>query len=261
MKLSKLSAVAVAVAFVGSSVFGATAAHAADIADPQGTLLDTKTATITATPGVLDLNNSADWLVDGNLGGDSICNLDVTGGDRVYQALNLKILLAGHYTFRIVQTNPEFGGDYTASPIQDPFLALYSGFTTANLDSGLIGCNDDEYNSALNPSWSNGDTFPTNGVSNTNDRWSHFEADLQPGDYTVVLTTWAPVTLANWAANAPQSADFEYWGPNCGIEGGTCNSAASLANTGVDVSGIALLASALLAVGIVVVVRRRAIKA
>jgi LPXTG-motif cell wall-anchored protein len=70
------------------------------------------------------------------------------------------------------------------------------------------------------------------------------------------------VTLAAWGAYAPQSATFEYWGPECGVEGGTCPTAAStLANTGVDVSGIALLASALLAVGIIVVLRRRAVKA
>jgi len=252
-----LTKVATVATLAVASVFGASAANAADIPNPQGVLLDTVTATITATPGTLDLNNSASWVSDGTLAGNASCGLDVTGADRVYQSLNIKIVKAGHYTFRIVGTDPVFAGDDTASPIQDPYLALYSGFDTANLDNGVVGCNDDEWDTLANP-WANGDTFISNGESNTNDRWSVFEADLEPGDYTAVLTTWGPVTLASWAANAPQSATFEYWGPECGIEGAVCALPDTGANASVIGSSVAISAGLLVAgVLALVMVRRR----
>lgn len=72
--------------------------------------------------------------------------------------------------------------------------------------------------------------FNLNVKPNTNDRWSVFEADLQPGNFTAILTRRSPVTLADWGPFAPESATFEYCGPECGIEGAT----RALANTGVD---------------------------
>ena len=258
--MTKFGAVA---ALAACALFSATAANAATIADPSGVLLDTVTATIPVNPETLDLNDSPSWASfvgnanDGLLAGQGDCMLSTQGPERVYVALNLTVVKSGTYTFRIVGTDPEFAGDSSGSPIQDPFMALYENFDPTALDTGVIGCNDDEYMILGANSWANGDTFPTNGESNTNDRWSHFTADLDPGNYTVVMTTWGPVTESDWAAFAPQSATFEYWGPDCGIEGTTC-----LAETGVDATpslnaGIGLLAAGVAAVA---VRRRRAVK-
>ena len=260
MKLSnKVAAVALVAA---TSLFGATAAHAADIANPQGQLLDTVTATIPASPNTLDLNNSAGWLTDGNLAGNSDCNLNNDGPERVYVGLTIKINKAGHYTFRIVGQDPAFGGDTTTNPISDPYLALYQNFNTSDLDAGVVGCNDDAATSSFlssNP-WVNGDTFPTNGESNTNDRWSHFEADLQPGTYTAVLTTWSQITAADYNSSfAPESATFEYWGPECGIETSACASSSKkkLATTGSNSNETLFAGIALLVAGASVVRSRR----
>ena len=100
-------------------------------------------------------------------------------------------------------------------------------------------------------------TFPTTGNSNTNNRWSHFTAELQPGHYSVVLTTWGAVTESDWAALvaadvAPQSAIFEYWGPECGIETAEC-----LADTGVDSQPALMTGLALLVIGMAVIAVRR----
>ncbi len=244
-----------------TTMLAASPAQAADIANPQGVLLDTVTATITATPDFLDLNNSPSWVSDGNLATLSQCAFSTDGGSRVYKALNLKITKAGHYTFRIVGTAPAYNGDINESPIQDPFMALYKGFDPLHLDQNVVGCNDDEYDT-VNPAWVNGDTFPTNGESNTNDRWSNFESDLTPGNYTVILTTYNQVTSAAWSPVAPQSATFEYWGPECGIETVACaasttpvtkpTKAPTLAHTGSVTSPVVPVGFGLVFAGLVI---------
>lgn len=252
------TALPAALLLAATTLFAASPAQASDIPNPQGELLDTVTATISATPDVLDLNNSANWVTDGKLAGLDQCAFGTEGPARVYKALSLKITKAGHYTFRIVGTNPAFNGSINESPIQDPFMALYKGFDTQHLDQNVVGCNDDEYDT-VSPAWVNGDTFPTNGESNTNDRWSNFETDLTPGNYTVVLTTYSEVTTAAWAGFAPQSATFEYWGPKCGIQTSACTSTTpaktpskTLAHTGSEGSPFVPVGFGLVFVGLVV---------
>lgn len=246
-------------AVLATSLLGATAANAADIPDPQGVLLDTVTATINgaSSPSMLDLTNSAEWVDNGHLDGISSCAFSTDGADRAYKALTLRVVKAGHYTFRIVQTDPEFDGDISSSPMMDPYLALYREFDPAQLDDNVVGCNDDEYDDLSTP-WVNGDTFPTNGVHNTNDRWSNFQADLTPGNYTVLLTTYGNYSSAAWSSIGTQSATFEYWGPNCGIQGATCKTASSgLANTGSDSLSEIVASFLLIAAGITVSAMRR----
>jgi len=158
--LTKKLALPATLLLSAAAIFASSPAQAADIADPQGVLLDTVTATLSATPDYLDLNNSPSWVTDGNLAALSQCAFSTSGSSRIYKALNLKITKAGHYTFRIVGTNPAFGGNIMESPIQDPFMALYKGFDPLHLDQNVVGCNDDEYDT-VNPAWVNGDTFPT----------------------------------------------------------------------------------------------------
>ena len=256
-----------------ASLFGATAAQAATIADPQGVLLDTVDATMTAASPTLDLTNSAGWVADGYLGGDSQCVLDNvnfnnTGPIRRYVELPIVVTKGGHFTFRIVNQSPEYTGDNFLNPVSDPFLALYGTFNTADLDTGLVGCNDDAYDSVLSPAWQNGDTFPTNGVSNTNDRWSHFETELVPGAYTAIFTTFLDTDSINGGAwTYPQTVTFEYWGPECSIEGAVCASpedaSSSLPATGIDEGTMSTVASvalftALAGLTMLVVLRRRA---
>ena len=256
-----------------ASIFGATAAQAATIADPQGVLLDTVDATMTADSPTLDLTNSAGYVANGYLSDDPQCTLDNinynnSGPIRRYVALPIVVTTGGHFTFRIVNQSPEYNNRNDENPVSDPFLALYGTFTTSDLDAGLVGCNDDAYFSALTIPWSNGDEFPTNGVSNTNDRWSHFEAELEPGAYTAIFTTFiATDTINSGAWSYPQTVTFEYWGPECSIEGATCASAevpsAALPATGIDEATTSSVASfalmtALAGLTVLLVLRRRA---
>lgn len=253
-----------------ASFFGATAAHAATIADPQGVLLDTVDATMTADSPTLDLSNSAGYLANGYLGADPQCTLDNinfnnSGPIRRYVELPIVVTKGGHFTFRIVNQSPDYDGRNDKNPVSDPFLALYGTFNTSDLDAGLVGCNDDAYFSALTTPWVNGDAFPTNEVSNTNDRWSHFEADLEPGAYSAIFTTFIATDSINsgdWSY--PQTVTFEYWGPECSIEGAACASAVepspSLAATGVDEATLSTVASVALLTalaGLTVLVARR----
>lgn len=268
MKKMTLLGAGMALALTGT--FGATTANAATISDPQGVLLSTVEAVMTAESPTLDLTNSAGWVSGASLGGDPACSLDhpIIGGGvnpsdpiRRYVPLTINITKAGHFTFRIVDQNPAYTGNNSENPVSDPFLALYKDFNTADLDAGLQGCNDDAASSALSNPWSNGDTFPTNGVSNTNDRWSHFEVELEPGTYTAVFTTFlATADINSGAWSFPQQVTFEYWGPECSIEGATCSSG-TLANTGISQSTTSVLGSIALmvsvaGVGALVVVRR-----
>jgi LPXTG-motif cell wall-anchored protein len=159
-----------------------------------------------------------------------------------------------------VGQNPAYDNNIAANPISDPYLALYSNFNPSDLDAGVVGCNDDAASSSFLSSnqWFNGDTFPTNGESNTNDRWSHFEADLQPGNYTAILTTWAQITAAEYTSSfAPESATFEYWGPKCGIETAACAAKKKLATTGSNSNESLFAGIALLVAGASVVRSRR----
>jgi LPXTG-motif cell wall-anchored protein len=177
--------------------------------------------------------------------------------------LPIVVTKGGHFTFRIVNQSPEYNNRNDENPVSDPFLALYGTFNTSDLDSGLVGCNDDAASSNLANPWANGDTFPTNGVSNSNDRWSHFETELVPGAYTAVFTTFiATDTINGGSWSYPQTVTFEYWGPECSIEGAVCASS-SLPATGVDeattstVASVALV-TALAGLMVIVALRRRA---
>lgn len=83
--IKKFAIAGSAAALVAASLFGATAAQAADIPNPEGVLLDTVTATMTADSPILDLNNSDGWVNDnGNLGGQEVCNFDSGDSHRNY---------------------------------------------------------------------------------------------------------------------------------------------------------------------------------
>jgi hypothetical protein len=265
------------------------------IADPDsGVNLATRVATLPATAQQLDLSASAGWLSTGYLAGNEMCALssaeepdptseeivdpapeETTAPDpatentdpaaapapaealepatgyngsefRVYSTLSITILKPGEYTFRVVDSTVELGANH---PFNDPYLALYSQFSTSDLDAGVVGCNDD---GSLE-----GDYFPGYETKAYNSLYPYFTSTLQPGTYTLVLMTYGAVTADAWTSDnlGPQSVTFEYWGPECGVEGGSCE----LAQTGVEPLGYLAAAAALFMVGagVLVIARRR----
>ncbi|NBO55043.1 MAG: hypothetical protein EBU84_10735 [Actinobacteria bacterium] len=157
------------------------------------------------------------------LGGKKLCALDVEeGGRHVYTTLNITIDRPGRYTFRSIATDPlgEYLGNDT-NPIGDSFLALYSSFDPANPDEGVIGCNDDLNN-----------LFDYDNVEMVevleDGTWMeghqpYFSVQLEPGAYTLLMTTWRAVSKAEWNAGdaenelpwtpGPATLTYELWGP------------------------------------------------
>lgn len=248
-------------------------AASAELSDPTGTRIATETATIPAGAGsaiVYDFESDD-------------CFLE---GARVHDTIEFTVLDAGEFTFRIVdvdplQTGADTGdgfngydpnpwGDYM--PIIDPYLVLYSAFDPSNPSVGVIGCNDDsdrvhDETPAFFEMRDSLDRF-------ISEYYSEVIADLAPGTYTLVVTTYdeigtrVPSSVAKEeavsVALAPaeydatelpeQSATVEFWGPQGGLVLG-----AQLAATGPDTRGLAALAAfaALFVLTGVAVTRRR----
>lgn len=169
---------------------------------PPGELQFTKEITIPANPRSFYAGpEEEDDNNDHYLGGKSKCALESDIGERhVYSTLNITIVKGGRYTFRAVATDP-LGGRLDNSlyhPIQDPFLALYSSFDSSNPDSNVIGCNDD-----LNDIFGYGDTGLAEVLSDGSWMFGHypfFATDLEPGEYTLLLTTYDAISKADWLA-------------------------------------------------------------
>jgi hypothetical protein len=237
---------------------------------PPGELQFTKELTIPANPrsfyaGPEDESN------DHYLGGKRKCALESDVGERhVYNTLNITIVKGGRYTFRAVATDP-LGGKLDNSlfhPIEDPFLALYSSFDSSNPDSNVIGCNDD-----LNDIFGYGDTGLAEVLSDGSwmfGQYPFFAADLEPGEYTLLLTTYDAISKADWLAGqgyreftpGEASVTFELWGPPASLCLGSdpaCNPTEStLPPTGSNQPApIAIFAVLLAAAGILVIKIRR----
>lgn len=249
--MTKIGAVALLAA---TALFGATAANAATIADPDGVLLMTEVVTIAPDALEFDLNNSDGWVSTKAVGGDTFeyglldenaqCNL--RNAVHAYNKVDITVTKAGTYTFRIVDGT----GDLLAT---DPYMALFEDFNPEDLDPGVVGCNDDE--SGTDFGWVTGDTVPGYADGGYDEHFSWFTVNLTPGNYTVMLTSWSGVPAVDWVTT--ESSTFEFWGPDCGIEGIEC----SLADTGVDATPSLLAGFGLLAAGIAaVLVRRRLVK-
>jgi hypothetical protein len=237
---------------------------------PPGELQFTKELTIPANPrsfyaGPEDESN------DHYLGGKRKCALESDVGERhVYNTLNITIVKGGRYTFRAVATDP-LGGRLDNGffhPIEDPFLALYSSFDSSNPDSNVIGCNDD-----LNDIFGYGDTGLAEVLSDGSwmfGQYPFFAADLEPGEYTLLLTTYDAISKADWLAGqgyreftpGEASVTFELWGPPASLCLGSdpaCNPTEStLPPTGSNQPApIAIFAVLLAAAGILVIKIRR----
>lgn len=249
------------------------------IDDPSGELLFTEDLT-TPADGVQAVTFDSD--------SDNFCEIDDV---RVYAALDFTVLEGGDFTFRIVGVDPQQGGEFGGiewtiddpnpwgdyMPINDPFLVIYSDFDPAQPDANQIACNDDTESNPGTETYFSRDSEDRY----ISDRFSELVAELSPGQYTLVLTTYdssdpvvnvsAPVKLD--AAALPlapvdydleglpaQSATVELWGTQGGL---VLGHAAVLADTGADSrvsTGLAAgaLLSMLAGAIAIAVVRRRA---
>lgn len=201
------------------------------VENPPESLITTQDATIDGTsPETLDFTSVDLWADenDHSVGGEHFVGgnedeCDVIAGHHEFGTVEFNVSTAGTYTFRIVgvtpsdpDVDPDAEGNY---PTSDPYLALYSGFDANSPDDNVVGCNDDR------------DYTSYNSDDVMLDRqWSEFSAELEPGNYTLVYTSWG--VYEDWAAETEgldQVAHFEFWGPAGGLSIGH-----NLASTGTN---------------------------
>ena len=258
------------------------------IADPAGELIFTEDFTMAAE------GESAGDFGDGD---DLLCQV---GGERVYATLDVSVTEAGTFTFRVVSVDPVQSGKFVSHlvgefveqqweislpnpwgdyvPISDPLVILYDDFDPAQLDENQIACNDDSEALSNDESYASRDGddrfLPTT--------FSELVVDLEPGNYTFVVTTFdqvrpavVPGTVSADGSSADlsleqagyqladlpeQSASVQFWGTGSMQLGHTAQE--ELADTGADESLHAgLAAGAVLALMLgamsLVVARRR----
>lgn len=256
-----------------------------EVDDPSGALVLTEDV---STPA--DGEQSVDFA-DGEGDDDFVCGIE---GKRVYGIVEFTVLEGGEFTFRVVDVSPLQSGelmtedDYTSwwtyspnpwgdyVPIADPYLVLFTSFDPDAPNAGQIDCNDD------------GEFFEADASAYVHDSqgrhlsgvYSELAVELEPGQYTLLLTTYDEVESLDEAA-APakaesasatlnsaayeldglpeQSATIEFWGVEDGL---VLGHTAELADTGADQSvqtGLALGAVLALLLGAlsIAVVRRR----
>lgn len=162
---------------------------AVDVADPQGALIDQLDLTIPgdADPDMIVADDPQyyDEFDDLELGGVTDCG--ITDGNHFWASAEVVIETRGFYTFRVSDLDPISSDVDFRQPVRymtDPFLALYSSFDPANAHLGVVGCNDD---SDLD---SYSSYYLTSSGTMMSDRYSQFTVELQPGTYTLVLTSY-----------------------------------------------------------------------
>lgn len=170
--------------------FVVTVPLAVEVADPLGTLVDEFDMVLAAdaTSGMVVADESEYYdeaEEDLLLGGVEGC--DIIPGNHYYEAVELTVTSAGRYAFRIAELSPASNDlDYSQPDrvLTDPFLAVYTSFAPASAHGGVIACNDD----------ADLDEFSSYNLTSTgtmmSDRYSQLEVDLQPGTYTLVLTSY-----------------------------------------------------------------------
>lgn len=180
---------------------------AVEVADPQGDLLEELTMEIPAAASadlvVADDPLYYDAFGDLELGGVTDCG--ITAGNHFYDEAEVVIENAGIYSFRIADLDPasqdvDFSQD--ARYLEDPFLALYSSFNPADGHQGVVGCNDDSDLDGVSF------YYITSSGTMMSDRYSQYTVELQPGTYTLVLTSYDDET-AFGLTSAPVAATSE----------------------------------------------------
>jgi hypothetical protein len=237
-----------------------------ELPDPNGAQVATGYKDFSATPLAGTWGSPAE-VSDGSeiqIGGIDGC--DILPGEHVYETQTFVVSSAGEYTFRVTGVDPypyylnRLGGaDYE---LKDPMVALYSAFSVSDPSEGIVGCNDD-----LNDLVLDGHDYEDNdfNISEQGDfiegHYSYFSATLEPGEYTLVFTTWDDVSADDWAAGDPNSGRiyFDAWGPSNGLvlTDGPSASSGNLADTGVEPTFTLWSALTLVSAGAVLMAARR----
>jgi len=244
-------------------------------ADPSGALLATESTTFTSSPRFF--TTPADAILseygDPLIGGVAEC--DVEEGLHPFSTVDVTVSIAGTYTFRVIDTDPVeedmyFGIDSDLSPVGDNFLALYSAFDPSNVNSGIVGCNDDGDDAVFGADlWAAADAEAESRSQNDanvhtstgyllDDQFAWFTATLQPGEYTLVGTLWDSFSESEWldalelAEVTEASVSYEMWGPAGGLELGH-----TLADTGVNPAFALWSGLALAGTGLAITAARR----
>lgn len=245
--------------FASLSVYSADSGYEEDVritvgnltADPSGALLATEDATIPLNGPEFDIAVETDEFNEVQLAGIAGCV--IMPGAHVYGTIDITVTEAGLFTFRVIDTVPAEDDLYfniPESPLGDNFLALYDEFNPADAEAGLLGCNDDGDDWAIDE-WDEtkliedesgmGDSFVETSTGYLlDDQFPWFGAELELGTYTLVAATWGPMSSAEWTAGENQDGNiwdavdgtitYEMWGPEGALVVGTAEP--ELAETG-----------------------------
>lgn len=241
-----------------------------DLPDPTGSQLATGHQDFDATPLAATWGTPSEVSNGDEIQLDEIEGCEIMPGEHIYATQTFTVSTAGDYTFRVtgVDPYPEYldpfdGADYE---LEDPMVALYSSFSTSDPADGIVGCNDD-----LNDLVFGGHDYGDNdfNLSAQGDyiegHYSYFTATLDPGEYTLVFTTWGDVSADDWAAESPNTGRvyFDAWGPSDGLEltdgpsGSGGSNGGKLADTGFDPSFALWAAVFLVGTGVAITIARR----
>ncbi|MFM6968053.1 MAG: hypothetical protein ACKOWN_03855 [Microbacteriaceae bacterium] len=246
-----------------------------EMPDPSGGQLEDTSKVIAASdPLVTTYGTSAeiDLGDEIGIGGDTeVCG--IIPGEHVYTTQDINVSVAGEYTFRVTGVDPmtyyfrPFEDE--SSPFRDPMVALYTSFDPTNPDANHVSCNDDLNDLEFGDhDYADNDFNITQQGDYVEGHFPYFTANLEPGNYTMVFTTWASISASEWSDGEADSGDYiwtpadhtvyyDIWGPTNGLTLGH-----KLAETGVDASfglwtGLALVGTG----AAIAVARRRAVRA
>ena len=193
---------------------------------PPGVVLN-DTATVT-----IPQDAPAEFVADSN----AICTVR-TGESATYGSVPLQVLNPGTYTLRVVDVTPTTSSVNSSVPWHpsgDTVMVLYRGaFDPAHPSDNLVACNDDGGLYGGSASGTAVDGLFSQIAS----------ANLDAGQYTIVITTYTNVSAAQWSSGVipaggegedetftPTAVSFlvEVWGP----DGSVVQVAAPLVTTG-----------------------------
>jgi|GEM_PF-835506 len=178
-----------------------------DVDDPVGSLLTDIELLVPADadPDLVVADDPQYWDDDDDLtlGGFDDCGID--SGDHFYASATVEVERSGTYTFRLADLLPTSRDLLWSEPeryLEDPFLALYSDFDPTDGHLGVVACDDDSDLDEFS------DFYLTSSGTVMSDRYPQFTVELQPGSYTLVLTSYNPVDEFA-VGSAPAAAPYD----------------------------------------------------
>ena len=197
-----------------------------DMPNPDGMQLAKSSQKLSTRPLVATYGTAQqiDQGTEITIGDIDECQIDP--GTHVYAVQPFSVSTAGDYTFRVTGVTPASSYlnrlSFIGSELDDPMVALYSSFDPANPAEGIVGCNDDlndlvigghDYDEEINRYAQSAQGDAIEG------HFPYFSASLEPGNYSMVFTTWTSLSASDWRSNAPRGGTvyFDAWGPGSGL--------------------------------------------